>query len=253
MQSCHDYTYISAFEYAIAHPHLVALAGRALQQYPYPKQPSFQPSLDCITPEMSGKLTDLMRHLFHLHESYFQPDGKLWKFACCLLATFIMHFESFSTRFYNHLLMAKIRSTLARCDLTCEMLRSLSANIREEFFLKNRRIILESTPHYELKIEKLENLVAEQKLELNEVKRKLDVQTQLLHRVLDILVHPDPPRQPHSSRKRNRVGNSDTPEDLVRAVQVGSILPDSSTTALDPTAPDTIPEFDDSEIYFERE
>ena len=124
MRSGHDHTNMcAAFEYSIAHPHLVALSGRALQQYPYPKQLSVQPNLSFMTPENSSKVTDLMRHLFHLHERYFQPNGKLWKFGCCLFATFVMHFESFSTQFFRHLLMDKVREVLAMCHITCEQLR----------------------------------------------------------------------------------------------------------------------------------
>ncbi len=99
------------------------------------------------------------------------------------------------------------------------------------------------------KIEKLENKVAELQLEVNDLKRSMDVQTQLLHQVLDLLVTPHAPlSQHHSSRKRKRGVEVVPSEDLTRPNQVGSIPPPphSAITAFDPTVHDISPEFDNS-------
>lgn len=127
-----------------------------------------------------------------------------------------MHFESFSTQFSRHLLMDKVRNILMRCHLTCEQLRAWSRDVREDFLNKNRRIIPESTePTPEISIEKLENTVALLQSQVIDLSRKIDVQNQLLHQILDAVVNPHMPLNHHQShRKRKAVEIADTSDKI---------------------------------------
>ena len=94
MRSWHDYTnFCSVFEYMHALPHIVATAGRLIQNYP---------STNNTTTYINNHLVKyFIETYFHLYEDDIQENGKLWPFSECLFARFLMHFNEFSKFYYN--------------------------------------------------------------------------------------------------------------------------------------------------------
>jgi hypothetical protein len=246
MRSGHDHTNICAvFEYSIAHPHLVALSGRALQKYPYPKQLAVQPRIVFSRPHTASKINNLIRHLLHLHESYFQPDQKLWKFPCCLFATFLMHFEVFSTRFPRHLVMDKVRGVLQNCNLTCDQLRLWSREVRQDFLFKNRRVVPESTePTMQVRMEKVENNLSELTIQVNDLRQQFAMQNELILKILDACLNPHVPlNHNHISKKRKIIEIEDDalcePTDMEQSESIDHPA-EVSIHSLDPIAPSSL-------------
>ena len=137
------------------------------------------------------------------------------------------------------------------CHITCEQLRLWSREVREDFLFKNRRMIPESIePTAQIKIERLENTVAELKSDVVLLSRQLQNQNQLLHRMLDCLVNPHVPLNHHHSQRKRKIGEIadisaeiEEPDliDMESSAPVGKSISDASLAVLDPTASNNVP------------
>lgn len=139
MRSGHDHTNIcSVFEYLYAQAHLVATAGRALQEYPSPKNKSPQPRLLFLNEENKVLMANFMTELFGFYESDFSPSGKLWEFAKCIFATFLMHVDNFLLSLpAHHFLVLKLQQISSKFQIATDQLRQWGELIRQDFYQKN--------------------------------------------------------------------------------------------------------------------
>ena len=114
------------FKYVHCQPHLVAVAGRALHNYPNPKVHAHQPQLVFL----SDEYPDFYQVIFNFYQVIKMKYGQ------CLFATFFMHFDEFRLQFPTHFIITKLENLLYQYKLRIGTLIDWGKKIKKNFLRK---------------------------------------------------------------------------------------------------------------------